>query len=172
MLAPAAGRCSLLPAHTIAKRNASTPRARYSRRRKQQWEAAHASNQAQLARKAADAEAARAADAAFCTAWGVRLQQLRQEEADEVADARARALEVQRFQSWQAGRREARAAAARRADVQDALMAQAAVGEAHAEFEAYAAALREEAVRRGLPLKPLDKYIAAAAHESPLTASL
>lgn len=159
---PLAGGCGTPPPNATA--------APCARRQKQQWEAAHVSNQQQLARKAAEAEAQREADRAFGAAWGERLQQLRAEERQEAADARARALEVQRFQGWQARRRAARAAEAKRADVQAALMAQAAVAGAEADFGAYAAAVRDDAARRGLPLSPIDRLLATK--ESPLTASL
>jgi hypothetical protein len=137
-------------------------------RRAQQQADAHRSNQQQLARKAEEADAVRAADRAFRKAWGERLQELREEERREAAEARSAAQQVQRFQQWQAARRTAGAAVARAANVQDALMATAAVAEADADFGAYAAALRTEAVRRGLPLEPIDRYVAAAAHESPV----
>jgi hypothetical protein len=59
-----------------------------------QRSAAHASNQAQLARKAAAAAEARAEDAAFKEAWAARMQELRLEEQHEAANARERALQV------------------------------------------------------------------------------
>jgi hypothetical protein len=130
-------------------------------RRQQQHDAAHRSNQQQLQRKAAEAEAQRDADRAFCAAWSDRLQQLREEEVQEAAEARARALAVQRFQEWQVARARARREAERRAGVQDALIAEAAVAAQRREFAAYAAALREEARRRGLPLRPIDLHLAA-----------
>jgi hypothetical protein len=159
--------CCLVPHSTCRALN---PPPLCPRRHKQQWEAAHASNQQQLARKAAEAEAQRAADRAFCAAWGERLQQLRAEEQQEAADARARALEVQRFQGWQVRRRAARAEEAKRADVQAALMAQAAVEGVEADFGAHATGVRDEAARRGLPLGPIDRLLAAK--DSPLAASL
>jgi hypothetical protein len=45
--------------------------------------------------------------------------------------------------------------------MQAALMAEAAVAEQAEDFAAYAAALREEVRRRGLPLAPIDLYLAA-----------
>lgn len=66
---------------------------------------------------------------------------------------------MQRFQEWQAARRSAARAAGRRADVQAALMAEAAVVEAEEGFGEYAAALHAEAARRGLPLEPIDLYL-------------
>lgn len=100
----------------------------------------------------------------------MRLQQLKEEERQEAADARARALEVQRVQQWQASRRASRKEAQRRSDVQAALMAQAAVEEQQSDFEQYAAALRQEAESRGLSLKPIDLYLKHK--ESPITASM
>jgi hypothetical protein len=63
-------------------------------RRQEALAAQHRSNQQQLARKAAAAQADRAADAAFKEAWTQRLAQLKQEELQEAADARDKALQV------------------------------------------------------------------------------
>jgi len=139
-------------------------------RRQQHWESAHTSNQQQLARKAAEAAAQQTADKAFRNGWGVRLQQLREEERQEVADARARALEVQRFQQWQAARRTLHKESQRKSDIQAALMAQTAVDEAQHDFDLYAATVEAEAQRKGLPLKPIQLYLQTK--ESPITAPL
>ena len=153
-----------------AEDKAAAEAAARAARHKQQRAAAHMCNQQQLECKAAVAEANRAQDRAFRAAWEERLQQLREEERREAADARASALEVQRFQQWQGARRTARRAAAAAADEQDALMAHAAVESAEEEFAACGAALREEAAARGLPVAPIDKYIAHK--ESPLASAL
>jgi hypothetical protein len=63
-------------------------------RRQEALAAQHRSNQQQLARKAAAAQADRAADAAFKEAWTQRLAALKQEELQEAADARGKALQV------------------------------------------------------------------------------
>ena len=63
-------------------------------RREEQQAAQHRSNQQQLAHKAAAAEATRQANAAYKQAWSERLVQLKQEELQEAADARQRALQV------------------------------------------------------------------------------
>jgi hypothetical protein len=95
---------------------------------------------------------------------------VRADEERDAANARAAALEVQRFQQWQARRQAARRARDKRSDVQAALMAQAAVEEREADFREYAAAVESEAARRGLPLRPIRRCIAAK--DSPITASL
>jgi hypothetical protein len=51
-------------------------------------------------------------------------------------------------------------------------MAQAAVAEGDAAFADYAAAVRAEAARRGLPLGPVDRYAAAATRPPPVGAPL
>lgn len=153
-----------------AEDKAAAEAAARAARRREAAAAADAVNRGQLARKAADTAAAREADAAFRTAWGQRLAGLRADEAAEAAAARTAAVKVEEFQRWQAGRRAAVRAAAKRADVQDALLATAAVDDAEAAFRDYAAGVRAEAGARGLATRPLDRVLAAKPNA--LTASL
>jgi hypothetical protein len=128
-------------------------------RRAAQQAAIHKSNQQQLASKAAEAEKARQEDAAFRAAWGERLVALKAEEQQERRQAREAAQQVQRFQEWQAAQRKKKEAAAKLDVVQASLMAQAAVEEQEATFQAYASALLEETQRKRLPTKPLELYM-------------
>lgn len=143
------------------------------RRRQEALAAQHRSNQQQRARKAAAAQADRAADAAFKEAWGQRLALLKQEEQQEAADAREKALQVQRFQQWQSEHKVAKKQAQQLADVQDALMSQLAVQEADERVKEYSQLLLEETAKRGLSTQPVALHVVrAATQRSALTPSM
>lgn len=67
--------------------------------------------------------------------------------------------QVQGFQQWQSDLKQKRKHAQKLADVQDALMAQLAVDEQEDTFKQYADIVLDEAKSRGLPIKPIEKYV-------------